>query len=312
MIEMVASSIVLALAWFAGLNAIASALAAFAGLAIGRRDTTGRPRLLLTIRLFPSVASLLFVGVMFLPSQWALEPRDANETFGVVLFCLASAGALLLVRSLARAIGVAAISRRAGSGTRRATERAGVLEVEDLPGVSLTGILKPQILIGPQVVSELSVSELDVAIAHEVAHREALDNVARWFMLCAPDLLSGSAIARQLELSWHAAAESRADARAAKGDTTRAVHLASALIKVARLSAGWTGTIPAPSWSTLNDCSLLEVRVRRLVGGPAPAADPAASRFRLLAVGLGVLFIAIPLFAAPLHRLTEALVAILP
>src|SRR5580765_996459 len=118
MIEMVASSIVLALAWFAGLNAIASALAALAGLAIGRMDTTGRPRLLLTIRLFPSVGSLLFVGAMLLPSHWALEPRDANETFGAVLFCLAGAGALLLVRSVARAIGVAVVSRRAGSGAR--------------------------------------------------------------------------------------------------------------------------------------------------------------------------------------------------
>ena len=313
MTELIARSIVLSLAWFAGVNAIASALAALAAIAVRRVDTIARPRLLLAIRLFPSIASILFVGAMFVPSHWALEPRDTNEAFGVVLFCLAAAGALVVGRGIFRAISLSIVSRRFRSVKRRpATDFPGVHEVEDLPGVSLAGILKPQILIGPRVIAELSPSELDVAIAHEVAHRDAFDNISRWCMICAPDLLSGSPIANQLEQGWRAAAESRADARAIQGDTTRACHLASALIKVARLSAGWTGRLPVPSWSGLNDCALLEMRVRRLVNGLAPLAEPLPNRFRLAAVTLAVLVVAVPLLAQPIHRATEALVAFLP
>jgi hypothetical protein len=313
MTELIARSIVLSLAWFAGVNAIASAIAALVALAVRKVDTIGRPRLLLSIRLFPSIASLLFVGAMFAPSHWALEPRDSKETFGVVLLCLAGAGALLVSRSVVRAISLGIVSRRSRfSIGRPAADFPGVHEVEDLPGVSLAGILHPQILVGPRVMAELSRPELDVAIAHEAAHRDELDNVSRWCMICAPDLLSGSAIADRLEEDWQAAAESRADARATRGDTARACHLASALIKVARLSAGWAGRLPAPSWSRLNDCALLELRVRRLVNGSAPLDEPRPNRFRLTAAALGVLLVAVPLLADPIHRATEALIAFLP
>lgn len=313
MTELIVRTIGLSLAWFAGVNAIASALAALAAIAVRKVDTIGRPRLLLSIRLFPSVASLLFVGAMFVPAHWALEPRDANETFGVAVVCLAGAGALLIGRGVVRAISLAIVSGRSRfSLGRPAADLRGVHEVEDLPGVSLAGLVNPQILIGPRVLAELSRPELDMAIAHELAHRDDLDNISRWCMICAPDLLSGSAIASRLEEDWHAAAESRADARATGGDTVRACHLASALIKVARLSAGWTGQLPAPSWSRLNDCALLELRVRRLMNGLAPLAEPRANRFRLTAIALGVLLVAVPLLAEPIHRATEAIVAFLP
>jgi len=312
MTELVARSIVLSLAWFAGVNVMASAVAALAAIGVRKVDTIGRPRLLLAIRLFPSAVSLLFVGAMFMPSHLALEPRDTTETFGVVLLGLAGAGALVLGRSVLRAISLGFVSRRSQFSTRRqAVDFPGVHEVEDLPGVSLAGILNPQILVGPRVIAELSRPELDVAIAHEAAHRDELDNISRWCMICAPDLLSGSTVANQLEEDWHAAAESRADARATRGDTTRAADLASALIKVARLSAGGAGRLPAPAWSRLNDCALLELRVRRLVNGLA-AAEPRGNRFRVAAVTLGVLVVAVPLLAQPLHRATEALVAFLP
>jgi hypothetical protein len=313
MTELIARSIVLSLAWFTGVNAIASAFAALAAIAVRKMDTIGRPRLLLSIRLFPSVVSLLFAGALFAPSHWALEPRDTKETFGVVVLGLAGAGVLLIGRSMGRGISLAIVSQRwRFSLGRQPANLPGVHEVDDLPGISLAGIINPQILIGPRVLAELSPPELDMAIAHELAHRDALDNISRWCMICAPDLLSGSAIARQLEEDWRAAAESRADAKATGGDTGRACHLASALIKVARLSAGWTGRLPAPSWSRLNDCALLELRVRRLVDGLEPLAEAGANRFRLAAIALGGLLVAAPLLAEPIHRATEAIVAFLP
>ena len=248
MTEMVIRSIVLTLAWFAAVNAIVSAVSALFALAVRRGETIARPRLLLTIRLLPATVSLLFAGAIFLPAHWMLEPRDAEETFGLMWYGLAAVGGVLIFRSVARAVSIAIVGRRFWFATRVSSlGRTDVHEVADLPGVSLAGVLKPEILVGASVVEELSPSELDLAIAHEVAHRDAFDNLARWAMRCAPDLLSDSSIGNRLEQDWRAAAESRADARATRGDTARAVHLASALIKVARLSSGWTGKMPAPS-----------------------------------------------------------------
>jgi hypothetical protein len=311
MTDLVVRCIVLSLAWFAAVNAIASPASAVAAWAAVRLNVSAS-RVLLAIRLFPAIASLVFAGAMFLPAQWAFEPRDADETFGVVWFALAAVGAALLTRSVVHVVSIDTVCRRLGRhGRPFATRPIEVYEVDDVPGVSLAGVLRPRILIGPRIVAQLSAPELDVAIAHEVAHLDAFDNFSRWCMLCAPDFLTGSAIAGRLEEHWRELAECRADSRAVRGDTARAVDLASALIKVARLSANWSGKLPAPSWSTLHDSALLELRVRRLVNG-LPPAEPLPSRFGAIALSAAGLIVAVPLLAGTIHRVTEALVAALP
>jgi hypothetical protein len=305
-------SIVLALAWFAAVNATASILSWMLATGLSSTPQREKLRLLLAIRLFPAIASIVFAGAMFLPSHWAFEPRDANETLGLALYGVASAGLLLLVRSTARALAILRTGRRLRIGERRSTVGiADVHEVDGLLGVSLAGVFRTRILIGPSVAFQLSSAELEVAVAHELAHRHAFDNLARWGMLCAPDFFGGCCAARRLEQDWHAAAESLADATAVRGDSIRAVHLASALVKVARLAAGAPAR-PVPAWSTLNDPPLLERRVRRLVTGAVPVATSGRSR-RVSAATLGAsLLVAVPAFAGTIHRLTETLVSLLP
>ena len=313
MIGLLLRTIVLALAWFACINAIVSLIAASVAYALRHRAATERAWIFLSIRLSPTALSLFFVGAMFLPAQWALEPRDAVETTGFALNAMATAGAALLLRSAWRAMAVARASHwvRAGSRPYR-LGTPNTYVVDALPGVSLAGIVRPRILIGRSVKSLLSRAELEVAVAHELAHRDAFDNLARWCMFCAPDFLVGSSVASRLEHDWHVAAESRADARAIRGDHRRAVHLASALIKVARLSALRGGRISVPAWSTLNDSELLEWRVHRLLSGSLPETD-AIPRLGLIATILAVsVLIAAPVLALPVHRLTEALIAFLP
>ena len=313
MTEMVGRSIVLSLAWFAMVNAVASAIAAGAAVAIQNTRPVRRPVLLATVRLFPALASLLFVGAMFVPSLWAFEPRDTEETFGLIWYALAVVGAALVAKSVVRAV----LAARAGRQFRlsehaRTLGGTDVREVDDLPGVSLAGILKPWILVNSRVAADLSAAELDLAIAHEIAHRDALDNLTRWAFVCAPDLLSGSAIARRLEQQWCDAAEFRADARATRGENGRALHLASALIKVARLSAVWTGKSPDPFWSTLHNSALLELRVKDLVNGRVARSEPLPHPVLIAAVALGGLLVVVPLVAEAIHRLTESLVTLLP
>jgi beta-lactamase regulating signal transducer with metallopeptidase domain len=196
--------------------------------------------------------------------------------------------------------------------SRPAPGFAGVHQVQGIPGVSLAGVFKPRIVIGREVAKELSSAELEVAIAHELAHRDAYDNIARASMLCAPDFFGGSRRARRLETGWHEAAESLADTRAVRGDRNRALHLASALVKVARLSSSAAPVRPQPAWSTLNDPSLLERRVRRLVSGGLTPARPYGRQGVAALLVAGGIVTAIPLTAGSLHRLTEYLVRLLP
>ena len=255
---------------------------------------------------------MLFVAAALVPAQLALEPRDASETLGWLWYAMAAIGAALLLRSVWRAAVIARASRMLIADCQPYMRGGAILhEVEVVPGVSLAGIIKPRILIGRSVLGHLTGAELDLAIAHEVAHREAFDNLARWSMLCAPDLLARSEVGSRLEHAWHVAAESLADATATRGDETRAVHLASALVKVARLATVSGQRDPAPSWSTLNDSELLERRVERLLAGRAHTLPPSRLRF-LGAAALIALCMALPLFIPTIHRLTESLVALLP
>jgi len=312
-VTLVVRTIVLALAWFACINAIGSVVAACLAYGFRDRRTAFRPSVLLGIRLLPSSMSLLFVGAMFLPAQWVWEPRDAEETLGLTLSMMAVAGAALLLRSACRAAVTAWAShlvRRRSRPYRRGASDTYV--VDGVPGVCLAGVVRPRILIGRNVEAELSRAELEVAVAHEVAHRDAYDNLARWCILCAPDFLAGSRVASRLEHAWHAGVESRADAKAIRGNRARAVHLASALIKVARLSAEPAGRVSVPAWSTLNDSDLLEWRVQRLLDGALPQV-PSLSRLRLIATIFVIsVWMVAPLLAGPVHRLTEALIASLP
>jgi hypothetical protein len=312
--DMATRSLLLALAWFAAVNAGASFVSWMFAAGLSSPRQRERSRLLLSIRLFPAVGSIVFAGALFLPSHWVFEPRDAYETLGVSWYAAALTGILILAHSSARALEIFRSGRRLRISERRSTlDIADVREVDGLRGLSLAGVFRPRILIGPVIAQELSPAELEVAVAHELAHRHAFDNLARWAMLCAPDLFGSSRVARRLERDWHAAAESLADARAVRGDSARAVHLASALVKVTRLAAQGPAAPPVPAWSTLNDPPLLERRVRRLVAGAVPLATPGRSRTVPALVTLGAsLLVAVPAFAGMVHRLTETLVNLLP
>ena len=223
---------------------------------------------------------MLFAAGMFLPSHLRFEPRDANETLGLLWYGLSMAGAFLLVRSARRAGEV----WRHGRRLRRVEHRsdpalAGARQVDGFSGVSLAGVISPRILIGP--------------------------------MLCAPDFFGHSARAQRLEADWHEAAESLADASAVRGDPGRAVHLASALVKVARLAAQAPGARAIPAWSTLNDPPLLERRVRCLLSGVLPPPAPRVPRLPVALTLVAGLMGAVPA-AESLHRITEQLVRLLP
>jgi beta-lactamase regulating signal transducer with metallopeptidase domain len=158
----------------------------------------------------------------------------------------------------------------------------------------------------------LTAAELETAVAHELAHRRAHDNLKRFLMLCAPDLFSATPAAERLESAWRAEAECLADGVAAGPDQERAATLASALVKVARLEHD-RQTLCSPAWSTFYEPGILESRVRRLVASERPDHIRRRRSWPMLvgvaAAAAGTWLSGVP---AALHGLTELAIQILP
>jgi len=317
------SSALLGLAWFAAINASASLVAWIFGRFMIQRPGRFGAGMLLTVRLLPAVASSVFVLAVFLPAHWRFEPADADESLGFVLGTVAAIGLWLVLRGAWRAVRAGLAGHRFAAMARRETslvEADGyksfvdVFLLEGLPGVSLAGIWRPRILIGSDAAATLTPAELDVAISHEIAHRRSQDNLKRFLIFCAPDLFAWTAVARQLGEQWEAEAECEADAYAVMADGHRAVMLASALVKVARFGCATSFHPVSPAWSAFHVPTLLEMRVRRLVSGPALPPVSAGklgwcSATLSLGISTGLWLIG---FSYTLHLVTETMVTRLP
>lgn len=309
------SSTWLGLAWFAAVNALASVIAWSLATRLASGDLGRRsPAYLLGLRLGPPAMAIVFTTVVFLPVHWRFEPIGPDESFGLVLRGLAVVGAVLLGRAGWRAFQVlrqsASLCALLGPARLEGGELAHVSD--HLQGISLAGVFRTRIIVGTTARGALTPAELDVAIAHERAHAGARDNLKRFMMVCAPDFVGCTTVGRRIEEAWRAAAECQADARAAAGSEMRAVDLASALVKVARLTEHPPASVRPLVWSTFHEPPLLEARVRHLL---AVAHVPAGTPSRRQPVAFWLLG-ALPalglVWGQHLHRLTESLVRLLP
>lgn len=311
----------LGLGWFAAVNLAATAVAWLAARVLLRRPRVNADVLAL-VRLAPSIAATIFVLVVFVPGHLRFEPLESDETFGLLLLALTLVSAAVLVRSLRRAIALVSAARLARKalaihgatlGSPADNYRTKAYELDGFSGLSLAGIFKARILVGSRVRRALTAGELELAIAHECAHQSSRDNLARGAMFCAPDVFGLSSTGRALERRWQAETECRADSEAVAGDERRAVLLASALVKVARLAAE-RDPLGSPAWSAFHEPTLLEARVRRLLSGAALVS----SSWRLnMPLTLGLLLVLAAAgstlgAAMEIHRLTEVLVELLP
>jgi hypothetical protein len=313
------STVVLTLVWFAVVNAAFSAVTWLAAGHAHRRSArpVGRPgaQLLLALRMLPLAASLLFAVGMFLPAHWISEAREGSEYFGALLYGLALLAVGLIGGSAIRVLAAVRACRRLQRAWRDQREDARrIVDDVAMPGVSLAGIFRTTIVVGRPVRDVLTCDELEVALAHEIAHRQSWDNLKRFAIFASPDFFGYTSAARRLEQQWSGEVECQADAQAVRGDVSRATHLASALVKVARLAGAATRPPAMALWSTFYEQRLLEVRVRRLVDGTASPARPS----RLLPAGLLAVATLIVCGAwladlpRTIHFVTEGLVRVLP
>jgi Zn-dependent protease with chaperone function len=292
---------------FSLLLSAAVALAWRAGL---RRQLTDA-NAVLSVRLLPAMGSAALVLTVVLPAFLIYEPRHAHDQPGPLLVISAMFALLVLGDGIRRGLRAWRATRALVGGSEPLlTGRAGgsadvtVINVRE-PLVGVVGSWRQRIVAARSVAAACDHEEFHQVLAHEAAHMDARDNLKLLMLVTLPDALAWLTTGRALTAHWRAATELEADERASGTDPRKRVALASALIKVARLSLA--NGRPRPVARAGMQLNGLEHRVRRLLA-PSPAARPGFPGRRLLTCALFLPLLAVPLYAS-VHRLIEVLVA---
>lgn len=202
-------------------------------------------RILFFGRIAPLCLGMFVVFALCTPSYLWLEPAATNEKVGYFFCAAAALGAWLSLKSLGRAC--FAITRSVRFA--RACSSAG--EVMSLSGseatatvvsgqnvtLAMAGLFRPQILVSRKVLADLSAEQLDAALNHERAHRRSLDNLKRLILMLCPEFAPFRRAFGRLEAEWRRVSEWAADDAASAGDPGKAIALAEALVRVARISS---------------------------------------------------------------------------
>lgn len=272
----------------------------------------------LSVRLLPAAGSAALVLTIILPAFLLYEPRHAHDRPGPLLVISALFALLLIADGVrrgwrawraTRALLPNTLPHPAGRPASEGTEVTVVNVAQPLVGV--VGSWRQRIIAARSVAAACDREEFRQVLAHEAAHMDARDNLKLLMLLAMPDPLAWLPTGSALREHWRAATELEADERASGSDPRKRVALASALIKVARLSIASPIASTRPDNGSFRPAAVesggLERRVRRLLA-PAPAIYRSFPGRRLLTYALLVPLLAMPLYSS-VHRLIEVLVA---
>jgi Zn-dependent protease with chaperone function len=277
-------------------------------------------RFLFALRLFPSVVAGFVVFGLCVPSYIWFEPEAAVEQVGFACFAAALLGAAICAASIHRASQAIAGSvrytrhcKQNGSEIRVSGESSPALVIEeDVPVLALAGAIRPRLVISRGVMRALSAEQFDAALRHERAHRISRDNLKRLLLLLAPGAFLFSRRFTSLEQNWARFSEWAADDQAVEGDSLRALWLAAALVRVARMGA--CPQQPFLLSSLMASDRDLSARVKRLLAAE-PLGEKSLGQKRALMGGAALLaavslatLILLPATLPSVHRILEQLV----
>jgi hypothetical protein len=230
----------------------------------------------------PATAAMVFSVLV----GWGLqEPDVTDERASPVLGVLALLIAAIWARALVRAVLSALPSRR----------RMGL--------ACTVGLLRPRVFVDPEVAASLDESELRAVVEHERAHASHRDPLRIWLGQIVTDLQWPLPAATVRWHAWRRELELRRDddARAAG---VQGADLASAILKVARLSRGRG----APG-AAFVDGPGFESRITRLLDpvDRVPGRETLQWGRPLFAVSIAVALAAGRAFGEPLVRAVASL-----
>jgi len=268
--------------------------------------------LLFFLRILPLALSCAFTLAFALPSFLLLEPRTTDEAVGTAPLVLGLCCLTLFALGAIRGYRAQLKSSRAiaawleGASIMESSSEAQILQTsKHAPSFTVAGLCAPKVLVSEEAVALLTSGELRTALRHEMAHVRRYDNLKK--LLFRFSIFPGM---KHLERAWSEEAEIAAD-DAAVASFSDALDLASALIKVSRLSP----VQPLPEFTTglLHSSTALTARIQRLFAWQQPPVQESRSRgwrFALPAVAISVMCLTMSYSSVlvRLHAITEWLV----
>lgn len=273
-------------------------------------------RFLFSLRMAPLALTLFAVLAFCIPSYLWLEPEATGEKVGFVCVLTAVLGASIWAISIVRVVGAVRgtaryLHRCEQHGRKIAVPGASapaLLLADKAPVLAVAGVLHPQLVISRRVMRGLSAEQREVALQHERAHCVAGDNLKRFLLLLAPDVLPFVPAFSSLERGWARFTEWAADDHATAGDAGRALSLASALVRVAKMGA--KPELTYLSSSLMEDDQELLQRVDRLLRPQPKPQEPVKAMIPLLtgiAALMGTAVVTVSLWPGSLALVHQAL-----
>ena len=305
------------------LQAVFGGIVNFAARSAIRSAGNMRPRLasrfLFSLRMMPLGLAAFAVFGLCIPSYLWLEPNSGWEQVGWPCLALAVLGAAscfgFLVRLLTAAFRSLQYEKVCGKSGRltvlgKDSMRATIVP-QPAPLLAVAGIFRSRLIVSANVLQALSPEELDAALHHERAHRIWRDNFKRLLFLAVSRGLLFSQGFSAIERQWSKYAEWAADDFAAGGDTQKALSLAAALVRIARLGTFGPQHAIVSSFVEGSDLSDRVDRLLRVAHSP----DQFSGRMRAVMGGwtLGVAFFLVgailwPASLSAVHFLLERLI----
>lgn len=285
------------LAFLLLVNLFAAVGASFIWKLIARRLDARSPhtraQIIFALRVGPVFAALVFVFGFVVPAYIVHEP-DPEESGEVVTLKLAIIAGLSCIALLITGIRVLRswlLTRRlrsswSASAVEISVEGASVpvFSMEHTsPIIAVVGIFKPRIFVARQALNSLTEAELQAAIAHEQGHIYFNDNLKRSILRVARDTLL-LPIGLEMDKAWAKNIEAAADEYATRRDRSAALDLASAIVKLARITPPSSVTFAGAHFMGQNG-SEVDDRVRRLLKLADGTIQAGSERFRLSAPG---------------------------
>ncbi len=306
--------IVIALAAYGAASLAASAIVILCWRRVAAADRSNADRLF-KWRVAPA-AGACAVSLLTVFAFARFEPRAGLERTGFLLLAMAVIAIAVLITAAVRLAAGHLLTRRALRAWLVSAEPAvlpGVpipasIVASHFPIVAIVGILRPRMIIARSVMDACSPNELCAIVAHERWHLRRRDNARRALLAAVPDAVAWLPFSRRASLQWHVAAERAADDAAVASMPAGRVHLASALLRVARLAPpNQRAVVPV---SALYRGENIQARIRRIFDD-SPASVAARPPGRLLISA--ALLIGLSLLALhPIHELIETAVGFLP
>lgn len=265
-----------------------------------------RAEILFALRALPPALALVFAGSLIIPAYIVYEPHVTSEIVSTRLGTLALLSAAGLAFALWRAYRSWYATRSLLREWLRVSEQIHLHDLtiptfrieHSFPIIAVVGSIKPRLFVASSVLDALTKEELAAAIAHERGHLMARDNLKRLVLRACRDLLMQVPVGRPLDRAWAQAAEAAADEHAARENPDRALNLASALVKIARMvPVRERAEIPLGAYLIgAEETQGVKARIRRLLDIASHGIDQRDNRW-LIRTAQAISLIGFALFA---------------